>query len=108
MFNRINKFLEKNKSLYHLQFGFREKHSTNHALINIIENINEALDKNKVACGIFVDFQKAFDTVNHDILINKLSHYGITGSINNWFKSYLQDRKQFASISGYKSNLRTL
>ena len=108
MFNRVNTFLEKNECLYQLQFGFRGKHSTNHALINIIDTISEALDKNKVACGIFVDFQKAFDTVNHEILIKKLSHYGIRGNINNWFKSYLKDRKQFVSILGYESDLSTL
>ena len=93
MFTRVYTFLENSNSLYKLQFGFRKKYSTTHALIDIIENINQSLDEKKVACGVFVDFQKAFDTVNHDILLNKLTHLGINGSIHEWFKSYLHGRK---------------
>ena len=108
MFTRVYEFLENSKSFYSLQFGFRKKHSTTHAIIDIIEKINQSLDKEKIACGVFVDFQKAFDTVNHDILLKKLSHLGIKGNINEWFKSYLFERKQFVSVLGYKSNLATL
>ena len=97
-----------NNLFYSLQFGFRGKHSTNHALINIVDRINDALDNNKVACGVFVDFQKAFDTVNHEILLNKLLHYGIRGNINNWFRSYLHERKQFVSILGFNASYSTL
>ena len=104
MFTRTYSFLEKNHLLYKLQFGFRQKHSTNHALVDITETIREALDNGKFACGIFIDLQKAFDTVNHDILINKLNYYGIRGISNNWFKSYLSDRTQFVSIDGHDSN----
>ena len=70
------------------------KHSTTHALINITENIREALDSKKPVSGVFVDLQKAFDTVNHKILLSKLEYYGIRGSINAWFKSYLYKRRQ--------------
>ena len=108
MHSRIYKFLDKHKCFYNLQFGFREKHSTNHALISIVDKISTALDKNRVVCGVFVDFQKAFDTVNHNILLNKLSHYGIRGNVNNWFRSYLQDRKQYVSILGFNSAYSTL
>ena len=108
MFTRVYEFLENSKSFYSLQFGFRKKHSTTHAIIDIIEKINQSLDKKQIVCGVFVDFQKAFDTVNHDILLKKLSHLGIKGSINEWFNSYLHKRKQFVSILGYKSNLATL
>ena len=66
VFSRMYKFLEDYKCIYALQFGFRAKHSTNHALIDITENIRCALDDKKIACGIFVDLQKAFDTVNHN------------------------------------------
>ena len=83
MFNRVYGFLEKYKCIYNLQFGFRSKHSTNHALVEITETIRKALDDGKNACGVFVDLQKAFDTVNHDILIGKLDHYGIRGTANN-------------------------
>ena len=103
MFSRVYKFLEDNKSIYDLQFGFRKKHSTNHALIAITESIRKALDQNKFACGIFIDLQKAFDTVNHKILSDKLNHYGIRGICNNWFKSYLTNRSQYVSVQGYDS-----
>ena len=102
--SRALTFLNSHNIFYEHQYGFRPKHSTNHTLINITETIREALDKGKLACGVFVDFQKAFDTVNHNILLNKLNHYGIRGIANNWFKSYLTNREQFVSVLGYDSN----
>ena len=104
MFNRVYSFLEEHKCIYLLQFGFRQKHSVNHALIQITENIRKALDEKKFACGVFIDLQKAFDTVNHHILTAKLEHYGIRGVANNWFKSYLSGRTQYVSIQGYDSD----
>ena len=92
IFKRIYEFLEKYNCLHDLHFGFRSKHSTVHALI-ITESIRSALDDSKYVCGIFVDLQKTFDIVNHNILLNKLSHYGIRGIMNEWFKSYMQGRK---------------
>ena len=83
MHKRIYSFLEKYDLLYSLQFGFRSKHSTSHALIHMTETIRSALDSGYATCGIFVDFQKAFDTVNHDILLKKLENYGFRGTINN-------------------------
>ena len=106
MFKRVYEFLEKHKCIYNLQFGFRAKHSTNHALIDITESIRAALDKGKMAGGVFVDLQKAFDTVNHEILIYKLNYYGIRGKINNWFRSYLTNRVQYVSILGYNSGIK--
>ena len=97
---------------YNLASG--KKHSTKHAIISITDKIQETLDTNsnspskKYACGVFVDFQKAFDTVNHKILLDKLDHYGIRGPINKWFKSYLTDRKQYVSILGFNSNISTI
>lgn len=105
VFERIYDFLDKYKCIYDLQFGFRKKYSINHALVKITECIRLALDNKKVACGIFIDLQKAFDTVNHTILIDKLCHYGIRGTANNWFRSYLSNRKQFVSINGTDSQL---
>ena len=67
-------------------------------LINLAENIKQALDKVYIGRGISVDLQKAFDTVDHEILISKLDYYGIRGISNNWFKSYLSNRKKFLSI----------
>ena len=65
--------------IYDLQFGFRQKFSTSHALINLTENIRQALDNGYIRCGIFVDLQKAFDTVDHQILLSKGDCYGIQG-----------------------------
>ena len=106
MYCRLIKFLETFNCIYSLQFGFRKKHSTNHTLINITENIRNALDSGQFACGIFVDLQKAFDTVDHEILLSKLNHYGIHGISNSWFKSYLSCRSQYVSISGFESAVK--
>ena len=81
MFSRMLKFHEAFNCIYELQFEFRAKHSTNYALMDITENVNSAFDSKIHACGIFLDLQKAFDTVNHKILLDKLSHYGIA---NDW------------------------
>ena len=93
-----------NNIIYPLQFGFRQQYSTFHALIRLSEDIRKNLDKGNIGCGIFVNLQKAFETVEHDILLAKLEHYGICGMANNWFKSYLFNRKQFVSINGHISN----
>ena len=103
MFKRVYDYLERNNAIYRLQFGFRSKHSTTHALIDITETIRKALDDKKLACGIFVDLQKAFDTVNHEILIKKLAHYGIRGVVKSWFMTYLTNRVQYVSIYGFES-----
>ena len=101
--SRVYSFLEDLNCIYFLQFGFRKTHSTNHALVEITEAVRQALDNKKIACRIFVDLQKAFDTVNHDILVAKLEHYGIRGSAYKWFASYLKNRTQYVSILGYSS-----
>jgi hypothetical protein len=81
--------------LYQLQFGFREQHSTYLALITLMEKIITALEKGHFTIGIFLDFSKDFDTVNHHILLEKLKCYGIRGTANSWIHSYLQDRQQY-------------
>ena len=67
-YNRICKFFSDNNIIYPLQFGFRQQYSTFHALISLTEDIRKNLDKGNIGCGIFVDLQKAFDAVEHDIL----------------------------------------
>jgi len=103
MHKRLYSFLSKNNIIYNLQFGFRKSHSTSHALIYLTENVRKALDESYFCSGVFVDLQKAFDTVDHDILLHKLNHYGVRGVENNWFKSYLYERRQFVCINGVKS-----
>ena len=104
MYNRVYNFFTKNNLIYPLRIDFRQQYSTFHALISLTEVINKNLDKGNIGCGIFVDLQKAFNAVEHDIFSAKLEHYGIRGIANEWFKSYLYDRKQFASINGHISN----
>ena len=96
-------FLEINKLLQDKQFGFRSKHLTTHALISLTESIKNFLDKKEIVSGIFIDLEKAFDTVNHSILCDKLNYYGFRGKFNHLIKSYLTKRKQFVSINGYDS-----
>jgi len=74
----------------------------------LTESIRKALDKNYFACGIFIDLQKAFDTVDHKVLLYKLCHYGIRGVENDWFKSYLTNRRQFISVTGTNSDERNV
>ena len=93
MYTRLYKFLDKFKCLFKKQFGFRNFHSTNHALASITEEIKQVLGKGKFACGVFLDIQKAFDTVNHNISIAKFNYYGIRGITFGWFQSYLTNRK---------------
>ena len=105
MHYRLYNFLHSNNVLFKNQFGFRKKYSTTHALLDITERIKESIDKNKYGCGIFVDIRKAFDTVNHSILLSKLEHYGVRGNALQWFKSYLSNRQQFVEIDKVSSCL---
>ena len=84
MYNRIYSFLCKHKLKNTTQFGFWFKHSMEHALISSIETIKKYLD-DEIVCGVFIDLQKAFGTVNHEVLIEKLKHYGIRNKQNDWF-----------------------
>ena len=70
-------------------------------MIHLTENIRQALDQGYVGCGIFVDLQKAFDTVDHEIFLAKLSRYGVRGVSHDWFRCYLSNRQQYVSLNGY-------
>merc|ERR1711874_112311 len=101
-------FLNKNNAFYKYQYGFRENHSTDHALIEIVDGIKLDIDSSKLAGGIFVDLTKAFDTVNHKILFEKLKHLGIRGIPNKLLESYITNRQQYVKINYHKSSLRSI
>ena len=107
MIKATTHFVDKNHILYKYQFGFRRQHSTNHSVITLVEKNTNALDKGKVVVGCFLDLKKAFDSVNHRILISKLRTYGIRGHILQWFESYLKNRKQFVQIKNFKSQIKS-
>ena len=96
-------FIEKNKLLHSKQFGFRHNHSTTHALISLTESIKHHLDDKKKVAGIFIDLEKAFDTVNHKILCEKLKYYGFRGKINELINSFLSNRQQYVHLNGFDS-----
>ena len=86
MHSRLIEFLEGKQILYYRQFGFRKDFSTNHAILTLLESIQKALDVGQFACGISIDLEKAFVTVSHDILLEILNTYVITGISNGWFR----------------------
>ncbi len=106
MYERIILFLNKHNILYKYQFGFRHNHSTSMALIEIVDNILEDLEKGKYIAGIYIDFSKAFDTVDHQILLDKLENYGFRGQILKWLTSYLRNRQQYTVVNGKNSSLK--
>ena len=91
-------FIDKYNLICDNQYGFREKHSTYMAVLNILEQISAEMDKKKYSLGIFLDLSKAFDTIDHSRLLKKLENYGVRGNALNWFSSYLAARTQCVSI----------
>ena len=104
MHKRMISYLEAKNILYKKQFGFRQNSSTVHSLICLIEKVRDALDKGDLASGIFIDLQKSFDTVDHEILLDKLTNYGFRGLSNDWLRSYLTGRRQFVQVASESSS----
>ena len=98
MLTRLLDFLDKNNIIYKHQFGFQKNKSTTQAVFDLYTRIVGALDKGNYACSVFLDFAKAFDTVDHRILLSKLQNYGIRGVANDWFESYLTNHKQAVKV----------
>ena len=103
MYVRLQSHLDKHEILYKKQFGFRAKHSTSHALLDFLLNSSKAIENKEIIVGIFLDFKKAFDSINHEILLDKLHFYGIRGVTHDLFRNYLLDREQFTAFSEHDS-----
>jgi len=106
MQKRLYNYLSQFDMLFELQFGFREKHSTTLALIEITDKIRNEVDKGNTVVGIYLDLSKAFDTVNHEKLLRKLFHYGVRGIVYDWFQSYLSNRTQKIFVNQMYSSAR--
>lgn len=104
-FIRLDDFIAKHSILCEQQYGFRADRSTSFAIIEFIEKVINAIDRKQYAVGIFLDLKKAFDTVDHKLLIKKLQRYGIRGIAQTWISSYLENRKQYVEIQNNKSQL---
>ena len=100
---RLRIFFTQNNLLYSYQFGFRENSSTENAVLQLYEQLSQNCDKNKITCSVLVDLQKAFDTVNHEILASKLRYYGVRGVALDLIISFLTNRKQYTILKGSKS-----
>ena len=81
--------------IYEQQFGFQKNHSTDHAILHLVDQLSKSFEKGQYTLGVFIDLSKAFDTVNHSILLDKLKYYGISGIYWKWFQSYLENRVQY-------------
>ena len=103
MYKRLIDYINKYGILTDRQYGFRSKSSTNHAIIELVDKITKAIEKNEFTVGIFLDLSKAFDTVNHTILLKKLYFYGIRGKCHAWIKDYLSNRKQMVKYYNIRS-----
>ena len=108
MYNRLYKYLSDNKYLYEKQFGFQATHSAEHAVIQLISQILQAFKEKDHTIRIFIDLSKAFDTVNHHLLLQKLELYGIQYNNLKWFQSYLSNRKQFIKFNNKNTNLEII
>ena len=108
MYVRLVAFLNQQNFFNKNQFGFRKKHSTSHAAMLLVEEIVKAFEKKQYVLGIFLDLSKAFDTIDHSILLQKLNHFGIRGIAHKWFSSYLKGRTQQVEISNVLSNSKKI
>ena len=104
VYTRLINYLNKADVLTSSQYGFRKKSSTYMALVDICEQITNSIDNRDYCAGVFIDLSKAFDTIDHTILLTKLQHYGIRGITLDWFKNYLTNRVQFVSIENVNSS----
>jgi exonuclease III len=108
MHKQIVRYFERNALFYENQYGFRAKHSTEFAVLELVDRLTTAMDKGDIPMSIFIDLSKAFDCLNHSILLKKLSHYGFNEQALDLMKNYLNNRKQYVECSGYTSNMMNI
>lgn len=108
MFKQIYSFFQEKKLFYIAQYGFRKGHSTEHAAIELIDRITLSMDKGDIPIGIFLDLSKAFDTLDHEILLEKLKYYGFDDNALKLMRSYLCDRTQYVEIDNTESDYLTV
>jgi Reverse transcriptase (RNA-dependent DNA polymerase) len=106
VYNRLYKYIDKHCILSPKQYGFRAGHSTNMALLDFYDRVSSSIEDKLFTIGVFIDLKKAFDTIDHQILLKKLYHYGIRGVAYDWFESYLAGRQQYVTINNITSSLR--
>ena len=104
MYNKVYNHVVNNQLLYNKQFSFQKQVSTEYAIVQLTREILDSFDKNQFTLGVFIDLSKAFDTVNHEILLSKLRYFGIEGTYLKWFQSYLHNRKQFITFGNNKKS----
>ena len=104
MYNRVYNHLDSKGVLYEKQFGFQRNNSTEHAILQLTRDITDSFEKGEYTRGVFIDLSKAFDTADHQILIKKLQYYGIDGTVLEWFRRYLSNRKQYISSQDVSKN----
>ena len=104
IFKRLSSFIQKYNILFNRQYGFQTGKSTEHAHIDIQNSILNSIEQKEIPCCLFLDFAKAFDTVNHNILLHKLNHYGIRGNALTLIESYLKDREQCVQVNNATSD----
>ena len=108
MQKKLVNFFDTHNKFFGSQFGFRSGHSCEHALLEAQSKICRSLDNKEVAVLLLIDFSKAFDMVDHEIMIKKLEHYGVRGKLLSWFQSYLTNRQQYVHLNGVDSNKKFL
>ena len=105
---RMNHFISRYNILSPCQFGFRNGRSTTHAIMKLLSHILPAYHEKIYCICFFLDLRKAFDTIDHEILLKKLDHYGFRGQCHDYLKSYYQNRKQYVYLNDFKSHMMTV
>ena len=107
-YNQLYTYLTSNDLLYESQYGFRKHHSTKLAALEFTDRIEKEMDTKKLPFSIFLALSKAFDTLDHSVLLSKLQYYGIRDTALNWFKSYLSKRTQYVDCDGISSSIKEI